>query len=105
MHGFQAEICDNDDTGGLYETGGRAWVAQPDKAWMAKEKVNRPGEWNEMWVSAHGARLVVHVNGRQTVDFLDPQQTRDDGHFGLQLHGGQDMEVEFKDLALLVPAP
>jgi hypothetical protein len=105
VHGIQAEVCDNDDTGGLYETGGRAWIAQPDKAWMAKEKVNRPGEWNEMWVSAHGARLVVHVNGRQTVDFLDPKQTRDDGHFGLQLHGGQDMEVEFKDLALLVPAP
>ena len=50
------------------------------KAWMAKEKVNRPGEWNEMWVSAHGARLVVHVNGRQTVDFLDPKRTQVLGH-------------------------
>jgi len=105
VHGFQAEVCDNDDTGGLYETGGRAWVAQPDKAWMAKEKVNRPGEWNEMWVSAHGSRLVVHVNGHRTVDLVDAEQTREEGHFGLQLHGGQDMEVEFKDLALLVPAP
>jgi len=104
VHGIQAEVCDNDDTGGLYETGDRAWIAQPDKAWMAKEKVNRPGEWNEMWVSARGHRLVVHVNGRQTVDFLDPRQTRHEGLFGLQLHGGQDMEVEFKDLALLVPA-
>jgi hypothetical protein len=103
VHGIQAEVCDNDDTGGLYETGGRGWVAQPDKAWMAKEKVNRPGEWNEMWVSAHGARLVVHVNGRQTVDFTDPHQTRAEGRLGLQLHGGQDMEVVFKDLAVLVP--
>lgn len=103
VHGFQAEVCENDDTGGLYETGGRAWVAQPDKAWMAKENVLRPGEWNDMWVSAHGARLVVHVNGRQTVDFTDPHQSRGSGHLGLQLHGGQDMEVEFKDLALLVP--
>ena len=105
VHGFQAEVCENDDTGGLYETGGRAWVAQPDKAWMAQEKVNRPGEWNEMWVSSHGARTVVHVNGRQTADFVDPSPTRENGLFGLQLHGGQDMEVEYKDLALLVPAP
>jgi hypothetical protein len=105
VHGIQAEICDNDDTGGLYETGGRAWIAQPDKTWMAKEKINRPGQWNDMWVSAHGARLVVHVNGRRTVDFLDHHQSRAEGQLGLQLHGGQDMEVEFKDLALLVPVP
>jgi len=105
VHGIQAEICGTDDAGGLYETGGRGWVAQPDKAWMAKEKVLRPDDWNDMWVSAHGARLVVHLNGRQTVDFTDPNQSRAEGHLGLQLHGGQDMEVEFKDLALLVPAP
>jgi hypothetical protein len=103
VHGIQAEVCETDETGGLYETGGRGWVAQPDPAWMAKEKVRRPGEWNEMWISAHGARLVVHVNGRQTVDFTDPASTRTEGHLGLQLHGGQDMEVEYKDLAVLVP--
>lgn len=103
VHGIQAEVCENDDSGGLYETGGRGWIAQPDKAWMAKEKILRPNDWNDMWISAHGARLVVHLNGRQTVDFTDPAQTRNDGRFGLQLHGGQDMEVEFKDLALLTP--
>lgn len=103
VHGFQAEVCDTDDTGGLYETGGRGWVAQPDKAWMAAEKVNRAGQWNDMWVSAHGTRLVVHVNGRRTVDFNDPAQTRAAGHLGLQLHGSQDMEVAFKDIELLVP--
>ncbi|MFN0129627.1 MAG: DUF1080 domain-containing protein [Verrucomicrobiales bacterium] len=105
VHGIQAEICENDDTGGLYDTGGRGWIAQPDKAWMAKEKVCRHGEWNEMWVSAHGARLVVHVNGHQTVDFLDPDQKRSTGHLGLQLHGSQDMDVEFKEMELLVPKP
>ncbi len=103
VHGIQAEICEDDETGGLYETGGRGWIAQTDKERMAKEKVYRPGEWNDLWVSAHGSRLVVHVNGRQTVDFLDPAQKRDDGHLGLQLHGGQDMEVEFKEIAILAP--
>jgi hypothetical protein len=103
VHGFQAEICENDDTGGVYETGGRGWVAQTDKAAMEKDKVQQPGKWNELWVSAHGDRVVVHVNGRRTVDFIDSKQSRDSGPFGLQLHGGQDMDVEFKDLAVLSP--
>ena len=104
VKGFQAEVCENTDTGGLYETGGRGWVLQPDKAKMEKDKTYRPGEWNEMWVSAHGNRLVVHVNGRKTADVADPKQTRTAGLLGLQLHGGQEMDVEFKELALLVPA-
>jgi len=29
VHGFQAEIDASNDVGGLYETGGRAWVVQP----------------------------------------------------------------------------
>jgi hypothetical protein len=79
-------------------------VVQPDKAKMEKDKVYQPGEWNEMWVSAHGNRLVVHVNGRRTADVTDDRQTRNSGLIGLQLHGGQEMDVEFKELALLVPA-
>jgi hypothetical protein len=101
VHGFQAEICENNDTGGVYETGGRGWVAQTDKAVMEKDKVYRPGQWNELWVSAHGDRVVVHVNGRRTVDFTDSAPSPASGNFGLQLHGGQDMDVEFKGLAVL----
>ena len=104
VRGFQAEVCENTDTGGLYETGGRGWVVQPDKAKMEKDKTYRPGEWNEMWVSAHGSRLVVHVNGRKTAEVTDSKQTRSSGILGLQLHGGQEMDVEFKEIALLVPA-
>ena len=29
VHGFQVEIDETDETGGLYETGGRGWVHQP----------------------------------------------------------------------------
>jgi len=103
VHGIQAEVCENEDTGGLYETGGRGWLVQPDKARMQKEKVYQPGQWNEIWISAHGKRLVVHVNGKKTADFTDEKQTRLSGLLGLQLHGGQDMDVQFKDLALLTP--
>ncbi len=104
VNGFQAEVCEDNETGGLYETGGRGWVMQTDKAAMEKAKTYKPGAWNEMWVSAHGNRLVVHVNGTKTADIVDEKQTRAKGLFGFQLHGGQEMDVQFKDVALLVPA-
>jgi len=99
VNGFQAEIDPEKDAGGLYETGGRGWVVQPDPELV--KKAFKPGEWNRMTVSAHGRRIVVHVNGIKTAELLnDPGRTS--GHLGLQLHGGLDMHVEFKSIDLLV---
>ena len=85
VNGFQAEIAAAKDVGGLYETGGRAWVVQPApdqvKKWF------KPQEWNEMTVSAHGRRIVVHVNGHRTAELAD-DPGRLEGHLALQLHGG-----------------
>ena len=64
--GFQAEIDAAKDVGGLYETGGRAWVVKPKAEAVAK--YFKPGEWNQMTVSAKGRRVVVHVNDTKTAD-------------------------------------
>jgi len=98
--GMQAEIDEEKDVGGLYETNGRGWVVQPGPDDVRKSF--RRGEWNTMTVSAHGGRIVVHVNGYKTAEVFDDPGRRE-GHFALQLHGGQDCEVWFKDLELLVP--
>ena len=98
VHGFQAEIADVNDIGGLYETGGRAWVVKPTPEEV--KKYHEVGEWNQITVSAHGRRIVVHVNGRKTAELKD-DPGRLEGHLGMQLHGGQDMHVEFKDVELL----
>jgi Domain of Unknown Function (DUF1080) len=93
VHGFQVEIDSSPETGGLYETGGRAWVVQTDK-----EKVKsfyKPGEWAELKLQAEGERIQVWINGQPTADLKDPQG-RKSGHLGFQLHGGMDMKVEFK---------
>jgi hypothetical protein len=100
VHGFQAEIDPAKDIGGLYETGGRAWVVQPTAEQV--KKYFKPGEWNDMTVSAHGKRIVVTVNGIQTADLPD-DPGRLEGYLGLQLHGGMDMHVEFKDIETLTP--
>ena len=95
VNGFQAEIDPNRDTGGLYETGGRAWVVKAGKI-----EGFQGGQWNEMTVTADGGDVVVTVNGHKTAE-LKNDPGRKEGHFALQLHGGQDMHVEFKDIAIL----
>ena len=98
VHGFQAEIDPSKDAGGLYETGGRGWVVQPKPKDVAKWY--KKGEWNTMTVSAHGRRIVVHVNGRKSAELLnDSGRTR--GRIGVQLHGGMDMHVEFRKIEIL----
>ncbi len=97
VHGFQAEVDNSANVSGLYETGGRAWVAQPDPALI--QKIYKPGEWNEMTVTAKGRHIVVTLNGHTTVELKD-DLGRLEGHFALQLHGGQDMEVMFRDVEI-----
>lgn len=97
VEGFQAEIDPLNNAGGLYETSGRAWVVQPDSADV--KKWYKPGEWNTMSVRAEGRSVVVHVNGMKTAEIKnDPGRT--EGHIALQLHGGQDMNVMFKDIEI-----
>ncbi|RYD72199.1 MAG: DUF1080 domain-containing protein [Verrucomicrobiaceae bacterium] len=95
--GFQAEIDAKNDVGGLYETNGRSWVVQP-----TPEQVKtffKPGDWNEMTVSAEGSKVTVTVNGTKTADIDDPKG-RKEGRLALQVHGGQDVLVYFKDLEI-----
>jgi len=99
VHGFQAEIDPANDIGGLYETGGRAWVVKPTAEQV--KKYFKPGKWNEMTVSANGRNVVVHVNGHKTAE-LKNDPGRLEGHLALQLHGGQNMHVEFKDIEISV---
>jgi len=110
--GLQAEIADSpDDVGGLYETGGRGWVVRPSRNEEAQKKAapkkaavkskDEVGEvWNDLAVVALGDRIVVQVNGRTTAEVRDDPD-RKTGHIALQLHGGQEMDVRFKDLQIL----
>ena len=99
VEGLQAEIHPSEGVGGLYETGGRGWVVEPDSTDV--KKWNKPGEWNSMTVSAKGKSVVVHVNGYKTAE-IHNDPGRMEGHIALQLHGGQDMLVSFKDIEIKI---
>ncbi len=97
VKGFQAEIDAANDIGGLYETHGRAWVVQPTAEQV--KKYFKPGDWNEMTVTARGRDITVTVNGVVTAHLKnDPGRTT--GYLALQLHGGQDCEVYFKEMEI-----
>ncbi|MDB6152445.1 MAG: hypothetical protein JWL90_898 [Chthoniobacteraceae bacterium] len=97
VSGFQAEIDPLNDAGGLYETNGRSWLIKPApeqvKSWF------KPEEWNEMTVSAKGTKVTVTVNGKVSA-VLDDEKGRRQGRIALQLHGGQEGFVYFKEIEI-----
>ena len=98
VHGFQVEIDETDETGGLYETGGRGWVHQPT-AEVAKTRAYKKGEWSDLELTAKGGDITVKINGVVSTK-LTNDKSRKEGHIGLQLHGSQVMHVEYKDIQL-----
>lgn len=98
ISGFQAEIDPRKDVGGLYETNGRAWVVQPSPEDVAK--YFKPDEWNEMVITAVGGDVTVTINGTKSAEIKDDPGRRE-GRIALQLHGGNDMLVMFKDIEIL----
>lgn len=101
VSGFQAEIDAEKDAAGLYETNGRAWVSQPTAEQV--QRAFRPQAWNTMTVYALGRRIATDLNGVRMAELRD-DPGRTTGHFALQLHGSQDVEVYFKDIEILAPA-
>ena len=95
--GLQADINPDSDTGGLYEMGGRKWIVQPTadevKQWYLRD------QWNKMTVVAQGGDIKVYVNGTLTADVHD-DPGRAAGHIGLQMHGGEDMDIAFRNIRI-----
>ncbi len=98
VFGFQVEVDSTQETGGLYETGGRAWVVQPSAEDIPKKKY-QPGEWTTLELTAKGADVTVKINGVVTAE-LKNDPGRKEGYIGLQLHGGMEMNVEVKEIEI-----
>ncbi|HKN37208.1 MAG TPA: DUF1080 domain-containing protein [Terriglobales bacterium] len=97
IEGMQVEVdpTPGKHTGGLYESGGRAWVAMPSPE---AEKALKPGDWNNLEISVHGNHIVTRLNGTRVSDFTDPSPRFSDGAIGLQVHTGGGVKVRWKDI-------
>lgn len=98
MKGLQVEIDATRGIGDLYQALGKGWVAQ-QKGNLATRNL-KAGEWNSVVVQSIGGRAVVHVNDRLAVD-VEGLPGPKSGHFGLQLHGGENVEIEFRGFEML----
>ena len=72
-----------------YRTGGIVHVAAPASV------INTGGQWNSYEIRAQGSRLVVTLNGTQTVDVTDDQFVR--GSIALQYGAGT---VRFRNVQI-----
>jgi Domain of Unknown Function (DUF1080) len=97
IEGMQVEVDPNPGkhTGGLYESGGRGWVAMPT---AEGEQALKAGDWNNLEVSVQGAHVITRLNGVQTVDFTDAAPKFTDGAIGLQIHTGGGVKMRWKDI-------
>src|SRR6266404_5015714 len=62
----------------------------------------KKADWNDYVIIAQGNRLQQFINGKQTVDVTDDCEAKRamNGVLALQLHAGQPMSVQFRNLRL-----
>ena len=99
MVGFQADIGPG-FTGSLYdETRRNIILAKADSSIV--EKLLHKNDWNDYEVRCIGRRIVIILNGFQTIDYTEPENDYPDfGKIGLQVHGDAKMKISFKEIIL-----
>lgn len=72
-----------------------------DRDSLIKTGYYKNQDWNDYTIIARGNHLVHMINGYQTMELIDddPQGARE-GILALQLHAGDPMVVEFKDIRI-----
>ncbi|TAG10262.1 MAG: DUF1080 domain-containing protein [Verrucomicrobia bacterium] len=122
--GYQADFeCGETYSGILYEERGRGILAQrgqkvtiqngpvPEKPSIIEtgktgdsaviQAAIKPADWNEYRIVAKGGHLQHFINGKLTVEVTDESSmAAKSGILALQLHAGEPMTVQFKDLFL-----
>jgi hypothetical protein len=67
-----------------------------------KEQLHKPDEWFTQEVIADGNHIIILVNDKKVVDFVDEKKTYMKGHFALQQHNDGSVvkfrKIEVKEL-------
>jgi hypothetical protein len=101
--GYQADASDVGDHsawGNLYEERGRErrLMKVQDEGWQKAKAVLNRGDWNTYEILAQGPHIRLTLNGVVTIDTEDTNAAR--GVIALQMHAGQAMRVEFRNLRI-----
>jgi hypothetical protein len=96
ISGWQVEVAPpGNDTGGIYESYGRGWIAQiPDE----KEKILKMGDWNTIKIRLEGDKVTTWLNGEVMTEMTDAQIGNGKGRIMLQIHSGGGIKVRWKNI-------
>lgn len=101
--GYQAdasEAGEHSAWGNFYEEKGRGRnvMKNPDEGWTIGKTVYKKGDWNSIEIDARGPQMRIKLNGLETIKVTDDKAS--DGVIGFQLHMGQAMRVEFRNIRI-----
>ena len=110
--GYEAQInstfpTDPVRTGSLYPAFDAKLSADQQAKIIVKEQLHKPDEWFTQEVIARGNHIIIKVNDKTTVDFVDEKNTYTKGHLALQQHAAfgdnpqtvlQVRKIEIKEL-------
>ena len=98
--GYQADMGDPEWWGCLYDESRRKKVlAKADLE--AVNKFLKRTDWNEYVIRCEGNRVQLSINGLQTVDYLELDDSiEQSGVICLQIHGGPPSEAWYKDVSI-----
>jgi hypothetical protein len=86
--GYEAQINSTSGdpirTGSLYPDQGAS--DNERKAMIVRDQLVKPDEWFTQEVVVIGYHIVIKLNGKTTVDFVDERQRYANGHFAIQQH-------------------
>jgi len=99
MSGYQADIGAG-VSGCLYDESRRnRMLAKADPAVI--RSVEKPGDWNRYEIRCEGPRILLKVNGVQTVDYTETDPAiQDFDLIGLQIHGNCKAVISFRTLEI-----
>lgn len=99
MRGYQADMGDG-WWGSLYDESRRNTVlAKADPAVI--EKIIKRQDWNDYEIRCEGKRVRLSINGQQTVDYTEPDDSLPQfGLIAVQIHGGGVAEAWYKDITV-----
>lgn len=101
MIGYQADAGLPKYWGALYDESRRKkMLVEPDQAKM--EKALKADDWNDYKIVSKGNHIQIFLNGVQTVDYTEEDASiPHKGKIGLQIHGGANTTVWFKDISIV----
>jgi hypothetical protein len=88
--GYEAQInsthADKVRTGSLYPAFNPKLTPEQRKQILVFDELVPPDTWFTQEVIADGNHIIILVNGKKTVDFVDENNTYTKGHFAIQQH-------------------